>query len=99
MSKLSLFAFALPATLIATACGSSAGDDGDDGMDPPARIRVVHASPDAGGVDIHAEGTTTPLITNLEYGEVTDYLELAPGTYNLQVRPTGRLDAPLYETG
>jgi hypothetical protein len=88
-------AIALPCILALAACGSTAGDDAD----PPARIRVIHASPDAGGVDIHAAGTTTPLISNLQYGEVTPYLELAPGTYNLQVRPTGRLDAPLYETG
>jgi hypothetical protein len=89
-------AIALPCTLALVACGTTAGDD--DG-DAPARVRVVHASPDAGGVDVHAEGTTTPLISNLRYGEVTPYLELEPGTYNLQVRPTGRLDAPLYETG
>src|SRR5262245_19795218 len=81
---------------LATACGNTTtGDDTPE----VARIRVIHAGADAGGVDIHAAGNLTPLISNLRYGEVTDYLEVEPGTYNFQVRPTGRLDAPLFETG
>jgi len=87
----SLLAIAIP---LFAACGTIA-----DEPDPMARIRVVHAGPDAGAVDIHAAGNLTPLISDLAYGEVTDYLEVEPGTYNFQVRPTGRLDAPLYETG
>src|SRR5262245_43349138 len=88
-------AIALPSLFAAlAACGT-----GDDATAPRARIRVIHAGADAGPVDIHAAGNLTPLISNLGYGQVTPYLELDPGTYNLQVRPTGRLDAPLYETG
>jgi hypothetical protein len=83
---------------LAAACGSTDAP-GDDDATTSARIRVVHAGADAGGVDIHAEGNLTPLISDLRYGEVTDYLEVEPGTYNFQVRPTGRLDAPLFETG
>jgi hypothetical protein len=88
----SVLALALPAF---AACGGVEADDAPE----TAQVRVVHAAPDSGAVDIHAEGNLTPLISNLQYGQVTDYLELPPGTYNLQVRPTGRLDEPLFETG
>jgi hypothetical protein len=95
MMKTSVIATSLLALGLA-ACGStSTADDTPEA----ARIRVIHAGADAGGVDVHAEGNLTPLISDLRYGEVTDYLEVEPGTYNFQVRPTGRLDAPLFETG
>jgi hypothetical protein len=90
------YAIAISLPLAAAACGTVADDEPPDTV---ARIRVVHAGADAGAVDIHAAGNLTPLISNLGYGEVTEYLEVEPGTYNFQIRPTGRLDAPLYETG
>jgi hypothetical protein len=83
-----------------TACG----DDDNDNPDPEpgtAEVRVVHASPDAPAVDIYAEGVTTPLVEDLAYGQATDYLSLAEGTYNLQIRPANAApdSAPVFETG
>jgi hypothetical protein len=78
------------------------GDDGDDAPVPTesARLRVVHASPDAPAVDIYAAGVAAPLISDLSYGEVSAYLEVDAGSYNLQVRPAGQPTAtPVYETG
>jgi hypothetical protein len=80
-------------------------DDDDNPMNPPlgegAELRVVHASPDAGNVDIYAEGVAAPLLSNVPYTATSAYLELAPGEYNLQLRPAGASasSAPVFETG
>ncbi len=50
-----------------------------------ARIRVLHASPDAPAVDVYVNGTE--VITNLSYPEITDYVPLAPGSYDIAVYP------------
>ncbi len=79
--------------------------DDDSPMDPGlgdgAKLRVVHASPDAPAVDVYAEGVASPLITDLEYTETSAYLDLDPGTYNIQLRAAGAspISAPAYETG
>lgn len=57
-------------------------------MDGNARIRVIHTSPDAPGVDIALKGGDV-LITNLEFPAASDYLEVPAGTYDLEVRLTG----------
>jgi hypothetical protein len=66
-----------------------------------AMIRVVHASPDAPAVDVYAEGINTPIISNFAYGQTSNYLDIAPGTYNIQLRAAGSASssAPAYETG
>jgi hypothetical protein len=71
------------------------------GVGEGVELRVVHASPDAPAVDIYAEGISTPLISNLAYGGVSAYLELDPGTYNIQLRAAGSPAGsdPAYETG
>jgi hypothetical protein len=51
-----------------------------------ALIRITHASPDAGKVDVYARGISTPIIEDFEYGETTPYLDIAPGTYDLELR-------------
>ncbi len=60
-----------------------------DNNTPPAsgkaKIRVVHASPDAPTVDITlADGTT--LVDNISFKQASAYLEVAAGSYDLQVR-------------
>jgi Domain of unknown function (DUF4397) len=55
-----------------------------DGM---ARVRVVHASPDAPAVDVWVNGTVA--FSNAPYKGITPYAELAPGSYKVQVSPTG----------
>jgi len=52
-----------------------------------ARVRALHASPDAPNVDVLVNDEIA--VTNLPYGEVTGYLTLPPGTYNFKVVPTG----------
>ncbi len=50
-------------------------------------VRVAHFSPDTPAVDIYVNGEVA--ISNLEYPEVTDWVELAAGTVNIAVAPAG----------
>jgi len=97
-----------PASLLAglVAVALLVGCDDDDATGPgtnPAtvQLRAVHASPDAPGVDIYVEGSTQPLVQGLDYGEVTDFVSVPAGTYNIQLRPAGAAStsAPVFETG
>jgi hypothetical protein len=59
----------------------------DDNSDPggdTARVRAVHASPDAPAVDVTAEAGTT-LFDGVPYGG-SGYTEVPGGAYTLQVR-------------
>lgn len=50
-----------------------------------ARVRVLHASPDAPAVDVYVDGTEA--ISDLEFNEITDYVALPAGAHNVQVFP------------
>jgi len=52
-----------------------------------ARVRVVHASPDAPAIDVWVNGAVA--FSNAPFKGITDYAELEPGAYNVQVSPTG----------
>jgi LPXTG-motif cell wall-anchored protein len=52
-----------------------------------ARVRVVHASPDAPAVDVWVNGAVA--FSNAPFMGITDYAKLEPGTYQVQVSPTG----------
>lgn len=64
----------------------------EDMIAPPAfgkmKVRVLHLSPDAPAVDIAVTGGPV-LVRNLAFREVTPYLEVDAGTYNLEVRVAG----------
>lgn len=53
-----------------------------------AYVRVVHASPVAGDVDVFVDGTK--LLSNFAFGTVTDYVNLAAGSHKIQVAPAGK---------
>ena len=59
-----------------------------------ARIRVVHASPDAPAVDVAVRDGDV-LIENLVFPDASDYLSVPADTYDLEVRPTGTTDVAL----
>lgn len=52
-----------------------------------ARVRVVHASPDAPAVDVWVEGSIA--FENVAFEDITDFVEVPADTYNVQVVPTG----------
>lgn len=59
-----------------------------------ARVRVIHASPDAPEVDIALiDGDV--LVSNLAFAGASEYLEVPAGTYDLEVRVAGTMDVAL----
>lgn len=97
-------ALMLPGLLVAALLMSCDDDDDVAGPNPnpaTAQLRVVHASPDAPAVDIYAAGSTQPLLQAVAYGEVTAFLNVPEGTYNIEIRPAGAASstAPVFETG
>jgi len=63
-------------------------DRRDNVIKDSARVRFIHFSPNAPAVDITLPNGTV-LFRNVPYKAVTDYINVAAGTYTLQVRPTG----------
>ena len=61
----------------------------------PSSFRAVHASPDAPNVDILVDGE--PAVEDLGYGEVSPYVEVEPGTYQVQVTATGDPETVVFE--
>ncbi|GCE17710.1 DUF4397 domain-containing protein [Dictyobacter kobayashii] len=53
-----------------------------------AYVRVVHASPAAGTVDVFVDGTK--LLPNFTFGTVTDYVAVPAGSHKIQVAPAGK---------
>lgn len=53
-----------------------------------AKVRVIHASPDAPAVDVFVNGNRA--LTNVPFFTASDYLDLPAGTYQIQVSPTGQ---------
>lgn len=52
-----------------------------------ARVRVVHASPDAPPVDVWVNGS--PAFTNVAFETITTFAGVPAGTYNVKVVPAG----------
>ena len=52
-----------------------------------AKVRVVHASPDAPNVDVLVDDTI--VLTNVAFKEFSDYLEVPAGDRNFKVNATG----------
>ncbi|MEO1645586.1 MAG: DUF4397 domain-containing protein, partial [Chloroflexota bacterium] len=52
-----------------------------------AEIRVGHFSPDAPNVDVYIDGEVA--IEDLAYTQVTPFIEVDAGTYEIAVAPTG----------
>ena len=81
-----------------SATASSDHEPNDQPTDTGFRTRVAHLSPDAPNVDIYVEGEQVR--EGISYGTVTDYRDLPPGTYTVQVVPAGEdpSEAVLEET-
>lgn len=63
-----------------------------------AKIRIGHLSPDAPAVDVGIIGGDT-LFSGAEFPAITDYIEVEPGTYDLEIRlPDGTQVLPLEGT-
>lgn len=62
--------------------------------DNKSAVRLFHASPDAPSVaDIALAGGGAVVFKNVAFKAGTDYLEVAPGSYAFEVRPSGTTQA------
>ena len=81
-----LLAGALSAALVAISAFGAAAQDGGT-----AKVRVLHASPDAPAVDIYADGAL--VLENVPFGVASSYLEVPAGPHQFQVVATGTMPA------
>lgn len=58
-------------------------------------LRVAHATADAPAVDVYLDNET--VVSNASFGDVTDYLTLEAGTYNLTITAAGDPDTVVFE--
>ncbi|NUP08725.1 MAG: DUF4397 domain-containing protein [Polyangiaceae bacterium] len=85
--------------------GSGEGGEGAGGsiepQDGKAMIRIVHASADAPAVDIWVKGGASPIASALAYGDASAWLEVDPGTYDVEIKasPSTAADPAVYSTG
>lgn len=81
--KLKLLTLLLAATALTAACD----DDDNTGPEGEARVRVVHASPDAPNVDVLLDDDE--VLSDVPYLEDSDYLEASAGAHNVKVNAAG----------
>ncbi|NKE36138.1 DUF4397 domain-containing protein [Natronococcus sp. JC468] len=81
-----------------TTAASSDHETNDHPTDTGFQTRVAHLSPDAPNIDVYVDGERVR--EGISYGTVTDYRDLEPGTYTIQVVPAGEdpAEAVLEET-
>ena len=70
----------------------------DRGTTGQAKVRFVHASPDAPAVDIAVTGGPV-LFANVPFRQATQYPQVAPSTYDLEARPAGSTAVALQVPG
>ncbi len=77
-----------PITLLATTPGGDVVELLD--RTTPARLRVIHASPDAPPVSVFAnDNFAQALVPALAYPSFTPFVDVPPASYNLKVTPVG----------
>jgi uncharacterized protein DUF4397 len=82
--KLKLLTLLLAASALTATCSD---DDNNTGPEGQARVRVVHASPDAPAVDVLVDDAAA--LSNVDYLTASDYVELADGAHNVKVNAAG----------
>ena len=82
--KLKLLTLLLAATALTAACSD---DDDNTGPESQARVRVVHASPDAPNVDVLLDDAK--VLSDVPYLASSAYLETSAGDHNLKVNAAG----------
>jgi uncharacterized protein DUF4397 len=78
--SIALLVFTLPALFCTLASPVSAAN--------PAFVRVVHASPNIGTADVFLDGTK--VLSNFQFGTVTDYVTIPPGPHKVQIALIGK---------
>lgn len=65
-------------------------------LDDEARIRAIHASPDAPAVDVTVDDGALTVFDDLAYFGSSDYAVVPAGTYEIEIRPGGG-GSPVFE--
>lgn len=79
--------------------GSSGGNlqvvslDDEVASGEDTQVRAFHASPDADAVDVSLADADEPLVTDLAYGELSDYGTVEAGVQTVEVRAAGEDEA------
>ncbi|MFC6716800.1 DUF4397 domain-containing protein [Natrialbaceae archaeon GCM10025810] len=83
--------------LTGTALARAQEDDEDAAADDEelGAIRVGHFSPDAPAVDVYVDGQA--VLTDVQYGDLSPYLDIVPDTYSLTITEAGDEEAVVYE--
>ena len=81
--KFKLMTLLLAATALTAACD----DDDNTGPEGEARVRVVHASPDAPSVDVLLDDAE--VLSDVPYLAASDYLAASADDHNLKVNAAG----------
>ncbi len=84
-----------PATQASTPLNAIISADDPAGNMGGARVRVVHASPDAPAVDILVNDAA--VFQNLPFEGISAFAEVPAGTYNVKVVPAGALTPVVFE--
>lgn len=66
-------------------------------LDDEARVRAIHASPDAPAVDVTVNDGAVTLFEGVEFGESSGYAVVDADEYEVEIRPAGGGD-PVFET-
>jgi hypothetical protein len=69
-------------------------EDSTEVTEGKAKVRFIHASPDAPEVDVALKDGDV-LFAGAAFKDAADYLEVDPGTVDLEVRPAGEKDVVL----
>ncbi|QKY21962.1 DUF4397 domain-containing protein (plasmid) [Halolamina sp. CBA1230] len=70
-------------------------EDGTETATGGAMVRVAHLSPDAPNVDVYVDDE--PVLEDVPFGDVSDYLPLAGGTYTVRITPAGDSETSVFE--
>jgi hypothetical protein len=62
----------------------------------PAMLRVAHMAPDAPNVDVYV-GEGDPVLTDVPFRAVSDYLEVPPGDYGVMITAAGDPDTVVFD--
>lgn len=73
------------------------GNATDDGMGDAemANVRVAHLSPDAPNVDVYVDDEA--VLEDVAFRDISDYLQLEPGSYEVQITAAGDQEEVLYD--
>ena len=63
----------------------------------PAKVRVLHASPDAPAVDVYLDDAKVDALTAVPFGVISDYLDVPAGDHNVKVYATGTTSDPVID--